>query len=240
MNVPANLDLHVNFKLAKAGTSIGLYAPDGSPVDLVSFGAQKADVSMGRCPDGSTNIVFLPVATPREANICALNIAPVLLPIGDKYVYLGETLAFSAVAFDPESPPQILTFSLDLGAPAGATIDPQTGLFTWTPQPAQVPGTYPVIVRVTDNGSPPANASQSLQLITLLPPTFSVASLNGSILTLDVPAGPGRYYQVVYKHDLSDPAWLPYDAPVQATSSSLLIPIDLSTTPGRFFRIVVM
>lgn len=49
---------------------------------------------------------------------------------------------------------KVLTFSLDPGAPAGATINPATGVFSWTPTEGQGPGTYPITVRVTDNGTP--------------------------------------------------------------------------------------
>jgi hypothetical protein len=47
-----------------------------------------------------------------------------------------------------------LTYSLDPGALAGATIDPNTGAFSWTPALGQGPATYNVTVRVTDSGSP--------------------------------------------------------------------------------------
>jgi len=40
------------------------------------------------------------------------------------------------------------------GAPTGASINPTTGQFTWTPTEAQGPGVYTVTVTVTDNGSP--------------------------------------------------------------------------------------
>ena len=48
----------------------------------------------------------------------------------------------------------LLTYSL-VGAPAGASIDASTGLFTWTPTEAQGPGAYTFTVRVTDTGTPP-------------------------------------------------------------------------------------
>jgi len=56
---------------------------------------------------------------------------------------------FTATATDVESPPEALTFSL-VGAPAGASIDGTSGVFTWTPGEPQGPGTYPFTVRVTD------------------------------------------------------------------------------------------
>lgn len=62
---------------------------------------------------------------------------------------------------DPPTPTQQLTFALEPGAPAGATIDPATGLFAWTPGPEDGPGAYPVTVRVTDDGAPPRTSMQT-------------------------------------------------------------------------------
>jgi PKD repeat protein len=56
---------------------------------------------------------------------------------------------FDADAFDPDIPANTLTFSL-VGAPEGASIDPFTGVFTWTPSEAQGPGTYTFNVTVSD------------------------------------------------------------------------------------------
>lgn len=66
----------------------------------------------------------------------------------------GEAIMFQALARDSDVP-SVLTFSLDAGAPDGASIDPVTGVFTWTPTEVQGPGSYPITVRVTDNGEPP-------------------------------------------------------------------------------------
>jgi hypothetical protein len=62
-------DLHVNFQLSRAAESIGLYAPNGTAVDTISFVNQLDDVSQGRFPDGTANIVLMPgTASPRAAN----------------------------------------------------------------------------------------------------------------------------------------------------------------------------
>src|SRR5216117_2192112 len=83
----------------------------------------------------------------------APNQAPVLGAIGNKTTNELATLAFTATATDPDAG-QTLTFSLDAGAPAGATIGAASGAFSWTPTEAQGPGSFPVTIRVTDNGSP--------------------------------------------------------------------------------------
>ncbi|HEV8544425.1 MAG TPA: lamin tail domain-containing protein, partial [Verrucomicrobiae bacterium] len=63
-----NGQVHVSFKLSASGDTIALLAPDGSTVDLVTFGSQAADVSEGRSPDGSSNIATQAVATPGAPN----------------------------------------------------------------------------------------------------------------------------------------------------------------------------
>ncbi|MCE9528620.1 MAG: tandem-95 repeat protein [Planctomycetales bacterium] len=74
--------------------------------------------------------------------------APVLASIGDRSVQQGTLLTFTATATDGD-PEDTLTFSLQ-GNPGGAAIDPQTGVFTWTPNAAQAPGTYSLDVVVSD------------------------------------------------------------------------------------------
>ena len=61
-------DLHVSFNLRAAGEAIGLFAADGTQIDAITFTNQLDNVSMGRSPDGSGNIVFLPAPSPRTSN----------------------------------------------------------------------------------------------------------------------------------------------------------------------------
>ena len=61
------------------------------------------------------------------------------------------------------STPTQLTYSLS-NAPAGATINPTSGIFTWTPTEAQGPGVYNITVRVTDNNLPPLSDSKNFQV----------------------------------------------------------------------------
>ena len=82
-----------------------------------------------------------------------VNAPPVLVAIGDRVIAEGSELSFTAAASDPDLPANGLVFSL-AGAPAGAAIDPASGLFTWTPNELQGPGDYGVTVWVTDDGSP--------------------------------------------------------------------------------------
>jgi len=72
---------------------------------------------------------------------------PVLTPIGDLQVLAGTPLNLQATAIDYDVPAETLAFSV-IGAPAGMTIHPATGVISWTPLQA---GTFPFTVKVTDS-----------------------------------------------------------------------------------------
>ncbi|MFN8109208.1 MAG: putative Ig domain-containing protein [Thermoleophilia bacterium] len=97
---------------------------------------------------GTLALTILPAPSP-----------PSLASIGPKTLPEGTTLAFTASATDPDLPADTLTYSL-VGAPAGASIDPVTGAFTWTPSEAQGPADHTLAVVVTDADSPPASDSE--------------------------------------------------------------------------------
>ena len=56
------------------------------------------------------------------------NTAPVLVPIPAQTVVQGANLSFTAAATDAENNPVVFVAS---GLPAGASLDPATGVFTW-------------------------------------------------------------------------------------------------------------
>jgi hypothetical protein len=96
--------------------------------------------------------------------VLEVNRAPELAPIGNKVVNEGTIVTFNASATDPDVPAQTLTFSLDAGAPSGASIHPATGAFTWSTDETNGPGVYTVTVRVRDSGSPNLEDSETLTI----------------------------------------------------------------------------
>jgi hypothetical protein len=106
-----------------------------------------------------------PALTDRETitvTVTEVNAAPVLDPIGNQTVNEGEKLNFTATATDADIPANTLTFSL-ANAPAEATIDPNTGAFSWTPNSTQV-GNHTFDVVVTDNGTPALSDSETIMV----------------------------------------------------------------------------
>jgi hypothetical protein len=61
-------DLHVNFKLSGNGESIGLFRPDNTLMDAVTFGAMGADQSQGCWPDGAAALYPMSPPTPGTTN----------------------------------------------------------------------------------------------------------------------------------------------------------------------------
>jgi hypothetical protein len=84
----------------------------------------------------------------------------VLAPINNEAVTPGTLVGFTAAASDP-FPDATVTYSLAAGAPGGASIDPKTGIFTWTPTAAQAGQVYSMTVNATDNSTPALLAAQS-------------------------------------------------------------------------------
>lgn len=93
-----------------------------------------------------------------------VNEAPGLAAISDKTIVEGNLLVFTNAASDSDLPANTLVYSLDAGAPAGAGIDSETGILTWTPTEDQGPGTYPITVRITDSGTPALHATATFNV----------------------------------------------------------------------------
>ena len=109
------------------------------------------------------------------------NETPQILPIQDWAIAELATLTFGISATDPEN--QILIYNI-LSGPIGATIDPLSGAFEWTPSEVQGPGTFDITVSVADSGSPSLTAYETFTVIvseTNVAPTITgVADQNGS------------------------------------------------------------
>ena len=75
---------------------------------------------------GDPYIIDLGITTPPPPP--PVNHAPVLVAISNKEVRQGDLLTFTVTASDTDIPRNTLRYSLDPGAPAGATIDAQTGV----------------------------------------------------------------------------------------------------------------
>jgi len=82
----------------------------------------------------------------------AIDSPPELDPLDDQEIAVGQLLTVTATARTTDGTTNPLVFSLDEDAPAGATINPTTGVFTWRPTAEQA-DFYTVTVIVTEQGT---------------------------------------------------------------------------------------
>ena len=116
-----------------------------------------------------------------------------LMPIADQVV--DEQSLFSltvAVTNSPQAQPPY-TFALDGVVPAGASVNPTTGVLFWRPTEAQGPSTNLVTVKVSDSATPPNATNQVFRVIVQevnLPPVVAAiapqSTVPGGLLTVSV------------------------------------------------------
>ncbi|MGA2068563.1 MAG: CARDB domain-containing protein, partial [Thermoguttaceae bacterium] len=108
---------------------------------------------------------------------------PPTLSVTNHATTLGKTLSFALLGSSP-NPGTTLTYSAT-GMPEGATLDPDSGQFTWTPGPTQA-GDYAVSFAVSDGTLVTTQAVLLRASINPVPPQVFVE------LTPSYPVAPGR------------------------------------------------
>jgi VCBS repeat-containing protein len=124
-----------------------VFGPDGSFTYTPNRDFNGTDTFTYRVLDGA--------AQSDEVTV-TLVVRPVEDPLGfeqldDQQSIAGSPLAFQIVAHDPDAPDQQFLFALGAGAPAGATINPQTGEVTWA-VPSDAVGTFDIPILVSAGG----------------------------------------------------------------------------------------
>lgn len=174
-----------------------------------------------------------------QVSVSEVNSAPALAPIANQTNSAGNLITFTVSANDADLPAQALSYSLDPGAPTGASIDAMSGVFTWTPSQAQAPSTNVMTVRVSDNGNPSLNHSRSFTVYVLGPlrvTTFQV-SPSGAV-TLAWSSTPGKTYRVQHKGTLDGSNWSNLGGPINATNTTATATDSVGSNTRRFYRIL--
>ena len=162
---------------------------------------------------------------------------PVLAAISNYIVNVGQTVAFTASATDTNQPPPLLTFTL-LSAPANATLNTNSGAFSFRPLVTQANSTNNFTLKVSDNATPPLSATQSFT-VTINPltlPQFASAGWNDGQFVLQVSGQNGPDYEIETSTNLTQ--W----TEVFATNSPAM-PFSwqdvAATNAAGFYRVVV-
>lgn len=235
------------------------------PLDKLTFDLVEGPDGVTVSPDGlvrwapaeaqgpSTNTVTVRVTDDGVPNLSAtanflvvvreINLPPELVPIPDQHAHPLSPLTVQVEATDPDLPPNVLTYDL-VEAPEGMTQHAETGVIHWTPAPAHSPGTFDVIVRVTDDNPWAINERH---LIATGSFTVTVrdlrlgATLTEQGLTLTVDLLPGRQYRVESCDDLGTGLWTPvpdYES-IDGTGAAESIHLPVGEEAGRFYRVLL-
>ena len=157
--------------------------------------------------------------------VAEVNQPPTLEPIAPATVEEGRTWTLTARASDADLPAQSLRFSLDAGAPAGATIDPVSGVLQWTPDEDAGASTQSVTVRVTDDG--PGGLSATRRFEITVRPRFSVVF--SEILRKSTPAG-GEFIELFNRSTRT--AWDLSGLRLNGSNLSFTFPSGTTVAPG--------
>lgn len=158
-DLPAN-SLSYSLVNAPAGASINAATGAFTWTPTEAQGAGSFAVTIRVTDNGSPTLSAEETVT---ITVREVNKAPVIAPIGGKTVDEETPLTFNVSASDTDLPANSLTYSL-VNAPAGASINASTGVFSWTPSEAQGAGSFNVTIRVTDNGTPALSAEETVTI----------------------------------------------------------------------------
>ncbi len=179
----ATIPISATYHFLSDGMSTITVTPDygaGSPftgLASVFINANDYENANGDHLSGSTSLTF-DVYNPQNSNpgsppSITINPLPALT------VEPGSTLTY-AVTASVSVAGQSLVYSLGQGAPAGASINPLSGLFTWTPTASQAGATYSIPLIAALSGELNDYSSAFLSVTVALPP--SVASVKATPL----------------------------------------------------------
>ncbi|MDB6019488.1 MAG: C-terminal target protein, partial [Pedosphaera sp.] len=240
--IVANPDIIAN----RLTFSLGANAPTGTTIDT-NTGVFTWTPSEAQGP--STNKIMVLandkyIPTYNDAVIFnvvvnEVNQAPVLAVITNYTIHARSLLNIAASATDPDLPANILTFSLDPGAPTGAIINPTNGILAWTPTDTQL-GAKQFTVRVTDNGSPSLSNAKSFSVNVITEPVIQSIDLSGGGVTLTWSTIPGQVYRVEYESNFSSGSWMPLSGDVTATNTTATKSDTSSMDTGRLYRIILV
>jgi hypothetical protein len=223
-----------------------LYDPNNAYVSY-GYAALSSDMEVTLPMDGMYALILTSFSAQSATNVFqvnpfnygetySINRAPVLNHIGNQATGEGQPLLFTAQASDPDN--NALTFSLDPGAPAGASINSMTGAFSWTPPPTGFSLITNLTVRVTDNGIPSLSAAETISIAVIAGPVMLTVKRSGTTATVFWRTAPGKHYQLQYKNTLLDAAWTDVGSVLAATDFTSSEPDNTIGTNGqRYYRV---
>jgi hypothetical protein len=168
-----------------------------------------------------------------------MNQSLIFNPVANTSLTAGQTLMVTNSAVDPYAPPRTLTWSFT-GAPAGAAIDPASGLITWRPGATQANSTNIFTVRVADNGTPSLTTNQTFQVVvaSLARPQLNLLSANAGGFQFQVSGDAGPDYVIEAATNLSAAVvWMPLVTNLSPVPPFVWSDASATNLAQKFYRV---
>jgi hypothetical protein len=166
--------------------SLGPDAPAGATVDATTghflwtpSEAQGPSTNAIKVIATDDGVPSLSATTTAKVWVKEVNSAPTLTAVPSQVAFIQALLLITNVTTDADVPTNSFAFRLEAGAPRGASIGTNSGIFSFQPSRSQAGSSNPVTVVVTDNGVPPLSATNTFNVIV---PDFVEVSLGSALL----------------------------------------------------------
>lgn len=151
-NAPLDGPVLVNYRFIPA--TVTLASPDGASLTGQPFLSFDTELGpLGLAPGATSGQMVVGFTDPNEARfalgatlLAQGNVPPAFSSVPVTTAVVGRSYSYAALVADPNG--QRLAYRLEVG-PVGMTLDPTTGLVSWTPMANQV-GMNQVILAVSD------------------------------------------------------------------------------------------
>ena len=172
----------------------------------------------------------------------SVNDAPVFSSVLNTNINPGFNLTLPNPATDVEN--DTLSYQVLSGLPANATFNPANGIITWRPTIAQAGQSYPIVTKVTDNGTNflTATNTNTVSVAAVQTPTVSMSWSNptvGSNTTpqpqLSVQGQTGPDYILMASTNLTN--WTSISTNTPGTFPFVWTDTNASQYPRRFYQI---
>ena len=181
-----------------------------------------------------------PFGSMRFYRLLLLEANGLTLPILSNYVLsVSEPLTVTNTGMDSD-PSAILTYSLtDFPNPAtNALIGGTNGIITWTPGPADAGSAFTFTTIVSDNGLPPAKATNAFTVFVLPAPVITAATATPSRVTFQWTASKNDLFQVEWTTNLTSVNWTLLPQVVSSTTGSFTFTDNSPSAVMKFYRLV--
>ena len=183
----------------------------------------------------AVNAKSLSVTNSFQITVNEVNSPPVLGNLINHTVNPGQTISFTAMATDTDSPPNTLTI-IQVSTPTGSSLEVSSVFLNWRPKVTKANTTNTVQIRVIDDGVPPLSDNKSFTVIVnpLVPVVLTTISYTNGQFTLKVDGTTGPDYIISASTNLTQ--WSDLITNFSPATPFQFSNTNINTFNTRFYR----